>query len=231
MRNLLYRTMNFAYLEKGVPRVVTARVMLHFPPDLKGRVQHILSNIAAQRSNLFVINDEEMEHVSGNLETDHIQWKLDQRAVTAIPRADKDPKNRSCICCAMAEYFSRCMVTWLRGRPELAELITLDIVVADHEDSQFIDDVQADLQAMFFEASVYVMEIGTRSWSKFGVFFTDQRKYDGATIFLQEKGYKGISVSNCNAVVVDYSGDSVHDALSAFTDRFGVYDGVLTIKD
>lgn len=231
MRSLLHRTMNFAYIEKGVPRVVSARVMIQFPPDLINRAKHVLSNIAMQRTNLFVIKDEDYEYHNGRLETDHISWKISDRVLTAIPRADRDPNNRSCICCAIADYLDSCMKIWLRSKPEAIDLITLDVVVSDSEDRNFIDANALDFESLFFEASVYVMESGTNSWTSYGLFYTDRRKHDGATIFLYEEDANNVSVSNANAVCLSYSDGDVHGALATLTDRFGVYAGLLTVKD
>lgn len=238
LRTLMHRTMNFAYIEQGVPRVLTARVMMEFPIGMQTHAQHVLSNIAIQRNNLFVINDEDVEYQSGALVTDHVTWNLSDRTVTAIPRAEKDPANRSCICCAMADYFTRQMGHWMRSRKQDADKITLDVVLADHEDSQFIDDNATDLEALFFQTSVYVLEKGSATWSSYGVFFTDQRKFDGHTIFLKEKGTAPVSSPHLQVNIADYNpygspsdGDSLHSVLSGFTDRFGMYNGIFMIKE
>lgn len=230
MRQLLHRKMNFAYIEKGVPRVLTARVMIQFPADLMTRAKHVLSSIAFQRTNLFVINDEEYDYHAGSFETDFVSWKMTDRAITAIPRAAKDPDNRSCICCALAEYFDRLMQAWLKSNPAAVELITLDVVLSDNEDAQFIEDNRADLNTMFFEASVFVLEAGTKSWASYGVFFTDNSKYDGTTFFVQEKGTKNVTATNANVRLVEFENDDVHQALARFTDNMGIYDGVMTSK-
>lgn len=238
MLTVLHRTMNFAYLESGVPRVVTTRVLIQHPLGLQGSALHVLSNIALQRKNLFVINDEEFEYQSGTLVTDHVSWKFDSRDVTAIPRAAKDPANRSCICCAMAEYFTRGMQAWLRNRKSEIEYFTLDLVVTDHEDFHYVEEIKPDLGATFYEASVYVLESGSRTWSNMGVLYTDKQRYDGHTIFLTEGGHSAISASHLQIDVANFdpygsAGDtaSLHNVLSNFTDKFGVFNGLLMIKE
>lgn len=238
MLSVMHRTMNFAYLENGVPRVVTARVLLQYPMGLQNSAAHVLSNIAIQRNNIFVINDEELEFQSGNLVTDHVTWKFAARNVTSIPRAEKDPSNRSCICCAMADYFTRCMQSWLRNRRDASELITLDVIVADHEDYHYVQDTAPDLGAKFYQASVFVLESSSITWSNMGVLFTDKHRYDGHTIFLKEAGSNPISSTHLQIDLADFNphggyGDvhSIGSVVSHFSDKFSVFNGILNIKE
>ncbi|QZE58686.1 hypothetical protein pEaSNUABM28_00129 [Erwinia phage pEa_SNUABM_28] len=237
MLSVAHRTMNFAYLENGVPRVVTARVLLQYPLGLQNSAAHVLSNIVMQRKNIFVINDEEFEFQSGNLVTDHVTWKFSDRNVTAIPRAEKDPTNRSCICCAMADYFTRCMQSWLRNRRNEAELITVDVIVADHEDYHYVQDTAPDLGAKFYQASVFVLESSSNTWSNMGVLFTDKPRYDGHTIFIKETGFNPISASHLQIDLADFNpygghGDvhSLGNVVGHFSDKFTVFNGILNIK-
>lgn len=238
MRTVLQRVMNFAYLDGGVPRVVTARVMIQHPLGLQGSALHVMSNIAMQRTNLFFINDEDVEMQNGTLVTDHISWKFNERSITAIPRAKKNPSNYSCICCALADYFERCMQVWLRNRRDAIDFITLDVVVADHEDAQYIEDIKPELGREFFEASVFVLETSSRTWSNMGVLITDKQRFSGNTIFLAEKGRDTVSSSHLQINITGFNpyggpGDngSLHNVLSDFTDKFGIFNGLLMIKE
>lgn len=238
MRTVLQRVMNFAYLDGGVPRVVTARVMIQHPLGLRSSALHVMSNIALQRSNLFFINDEEVEMQSGTLVTDHVSWKFDERSLTAIPRAKKDPSNFSCICCAMADYFERCMRQWLRNRRNEADFITVDVVVTDHEDAHYIEEIKPELGCNFFEASVFVLETSSRTWHNMGVLITDKQRFSGHTLFLAEKGRDTISSSHLQIDVTAFdpygspdSDGSFHNVISGFIDKFGIFNGVLMIKD
>lgn len=238
MLTVLQRVMNFAYLDGGVPRVVTARVMIQHPLGLQGSALHVMSNIALNRHKMFFIKDEDVEMQSGTLVTDHISWKFDERNLTAIDRAKKDPTNFSCICCAMADHFTRCMQVWLRNRRNEIEYITLDIVVADHEDAHYIEDIKSDLGRDFFEASVFVLESSSRTWTNMGVFLTDKSRFSGHTIFLAEKGRDTVSSSHLQIDVTTFdpygaAGDhgSLHNVLSNFTDKFGIFNGLLMIKE
>lgn len=230
MRSVLRHPMEFAYLENGVPRVISTEVLFQFPYGQLGRVKHVLSNINMQRHNLFVINDEEFDYIKGRLETDYVSWAVQDKLVTAIPRVDKDPDNRSCICCALAAYFDRCMTAWLRNCPEIIEFITIDVVAADHPDQRFINDNTQELGTGFYEVSVFVLDYGTRSWKEFGLFFTDNQRWDGHTIFLFEDKADNISASNCKLTKREIDdADMASYSLADFSKKFGLYKGLMTI--
>ncbi|QYW03430.1 hypothetical protein pEaSNUABM34_00128 [Erwinia phage pEa_SNUABM_34] len=231
MRSVLRHPMEFAYLENGVPRVINTEVLFQFPYGQMNRVKHVLGNINMQRHNLFVINDEEYEYSDGRLDTDFISWAVYDRLLTAIPRVDKDPNNRSCICCALAAYFDRSMRAWLRNCPEVCEFITIDVVAADHIDQHFLNDNSQEMGTGFYEASVFVLEYGTRSWKEFGVFFTDDKRYDGHTLVLYEDKTNNLSASNCKLITKQIdSADMAGYALADFSKKFGLYKSLMTIK-
>ncbi len=175
---------------------------------------------------------------SSTLVTDHISWRFNESNLTALPRAKKNPDNYSCICCAMADHFQRCTEVWLRGVRGAAENITIDIVVADHEDAQYIEDIKSDLGREFFQASVFVLENNTHTWTSLGVLITDKQRFSDHTIFLAESGRNAVSSSHLEIDIKSFDSHgnagepgSLYNVLGEFVDTFGIFNGILMIKD
>lgn len=230
-----HRTMNFSYIDDGQFRVVTARVMVAGPSTSKTvrTLDRILSNVALSTTHLFAIEDEDVEYESGCVITNSTTWRLGVKRLTKIKRSEnKVFSDRGCICCALADYFKDLVPHWVRD----AQDIIIDVVAGTHEDETYIEcepDI-SNLMKVQVEASVFYVKFGGISWPEYGVLFTDNLKYDGATIILHEDDEPPVSSTDPDTYIVKVSSDTesiVLGPLDQFVHKVGVYGGTLFLRD